>query len=58
MNVRSPSPRGTARLLRDCALFGRLFALDRPPARRRLELELGERLAQLILAEPRLPRPR
>jgi hypothetical protein len=52
MNVfaRSASEsRGTERLLRDCAFVGRLVDADRPPARQRLELELGDRFARLLL---------
>ncbi|HST26602.1 MAG TPA: hypothetical protein VLJ76_11485 [Gaiellaceae bacterium] len=48
--------RGTERLLRDCAVLGRLVAAGRPAARVRLDRELGARLArelEAVLARPR-----
>lgn len=48
--------RGTERLLRDCALVGRMLGTERAPARRRLEQKLGERFArQLVLGLRRRP---
>jgi hypothetical protein len=41
--------RGTERLVRDCALIGRMMDLTRPPVRQRLEAELGDRFARLLL---------
>ncbi len=50
MSARSLSDsRGTERLLRDCALVGRMLAAERAPALRRLELELGEDLARRLV---------
>jgi hypothetical protein len=41
---------GTERLLRDCALVGRVLGAERAPARWRLEEKLGEPLARQIVA--------
>jgi hypothetical protein len=42
--------RGSERLLWDCATIGRSLAVDRPSARARLEADVGEELAGLLLA--------
>ena len=56
VSVYTPSAserRGTERLLRDCALVGRMVDLERPPAWHRLEVELGDRLAGQLVAAMR-----
>jgi hypothetical protein len=51
-----PQNRGTERLLRDCALVGRMLEGERAPARRRLERKLGEQLTrQLVYGLRRRP---
>jgi hypothetical protein len=55
---RSTSPhRGEERLVWDCSAVGRVLELERPPARVRLEAELGERLTRLLLATLRESEP-
>ena len=54
------SSRGSERLLWDCATIGRMADPDHTPARDRVEAELGEDLARLLLltlreAEPSTP---
>jgi hypothetical protein len=44
-----PQHRGTERLLRDCALVGRMLDGGRTPARRRLERQLGEQFARRLV---------
>ena len=46
----SSERRGTERLLRDCALVGRMVDIERPTAKDRLEAELGDRLARRLVA--------
>lgn len=41
--------RGTERLLRDCALVGRMLETPRAPARQRLERELGHKLTRRLV---------
>jgi hypothetical protein len=48
--------RGTERLLRDCALVGRITEPGLPPARVRLTKELGPKLARRLLGECRRDR--
>jgi hypothetical protein len=58
MSVRSrfdPANCGTERLLRDCALVGRMIEAGRRPARLRLAEKVGPELAWLLVAPP--PRP-
>jgi len=48
--------KGTERLLRDCALVGRMLEPGQSPARRRLERKLGEELTrQLVYGLRRRP---
>lgn len=44
-----PPNRGTERLLRDCALVGRMLETKRAPARRRLERKVGALLARQLV---------
>jgi len=46
---------GTERLLRDCALVGRMIEAGRRPARLRLVEKVGPELAWLLTSPP--PRP-
>jgi hypothetical protein len=58
--VTSPStssPRGTERLLWDCATIGRVIEPDRTAARSRLTAEVGEELTKLLLATLRESKP-
>jgi hypothetical protein len=43
--------RGTQRLLRDCALVGRMIAPGHPSARRRLEGKLGRRFTSRLVTD-------
>jgi hypothetical protein len=49
--------RGSERLLWDCETVGRALANERDPARVRLEGEIGENVAQLLLATLREEEP-
>jgi len=49
--------KGTERLLRDCALVGRMLEPEQSPARRRLEQKLGDELTrQLVYGLRRRPK--
>jgi hypothetical protein len=46
----APRDTGSTHLLWDCANVGRLLEGERPSARERLQSELGEELAEALLA--------
>ena len=49
VSLRPSENRGTARLLRDCALVGQMIDAVCPPARHRLEQKLGNSLLRTLM---------